>query len=552
MPPPSARGLTPAGSMEPGSSAEVREHLVEALNLDLIGPWADHVHAGERLPGWVRPSNWYLTGFLIPSGTDPERSADADEDDDLDETPASGGLAEESAEERRAAKKGFFPSSMGLSFLVAREADALAVIVRWGDYERAEAGGCGRKDRAGLAAGGPTNARYGVPLSRTGAPPEEHPEGHPVPDSNGLRLHVVRTAHQYRGAHGDPGGGRARCRCSWVNRRRPGQGRPGPRLCLPGRDRGPRRTRLRAPAQPARRAGRGLGRAGGRSPLRGHSRVRHRSRCLRGLGGGGRRLPEAVYRVDSRAPTSRRRRRWRCPASSFRWTRSGHCRTGGPRRRRYGRLWISTAPGSHRGAKTSRRLWAHGTRRPTPPPVSGEGRSRCTRSPSEHDTIPPRSSCAGPASPRTGWSAGIAMLASDAAALDAFRVANRAVARALRQRFPRTLRRWSAPLARLPARLHPAERPRPHGSARSRPRDRGPALLPHRRRQDGGVPRPRGLRDGAAPAAPPGTERPPGRRRERHHAVHAAPAHPGPARPRVRPGLRAGAGTRGRRRCALR
>ena len=117
----------------------VRDHLVEALNLDLIGPWENHAHAGERLPGWVRPSNWYLTGFLIPSGTDPDRSADADEDDDLDETPDSGGLAEESSEERRAAKKGFFPSSMGLSFLVAREADALTVIVRWGDYERAEA-----------------------------------------------------------------------------------------------------------------------------------------------------------------------------------------------------------------------------------------------------------------------------------------------------------------------------------------------------------------------------------------------------------------------------
>jgi len=69
------------------ASAEVRERLVEALNLDLIGPGVDHALASECLPGWVRPSNWYLTGFLIPAGAPPEQSADADEEDDLDETP---------------------------------------------------------------------------------------------------------------------------------------------------------------------------------------------------------------------------------------------------------------------------------------------------------------------------------------------------------------------------------------------------------------------------------------------------------------------------------
>ena len=99
----------------------MRERLVEALKLDLVGPWAGHALADERLPGWVRPSNWYLTGFLIPSGTPPEKSADADEDDDLARFPnrrAGRGVDEE----RKAAKKGFFPSSMGLSFLVPKEA----------------------------------------------------------------------------------------------------------------------------------------------------------------------------------------------------------------------------------------------------------------------------------------------------------------------------------------------------------------------------------------------------------------------------------------------
>ena len=167
-------------------SVEVRERLVEALNLDLIGPWGGHALAAERLPGWVRPSNWYLTGFLIPSGTKPELSADADEQDDIDETPESSGLAEESSEERKAAKKGFFPSSMGLSFLVAADADALAVIVRWGDYEPARVEGAdGKSDSAWVRE---SNERT-VPVALSGA--GAHRRGdHAVPDSAGLTLHV--------------------------------------------------------------------------------------------------------------------------------------------------------------------------------------------------------------------------------------------------------------------------------------------------------------------------------------------------------------------------
>src|SRR6185295_14580891 len=116
---------------------DVRARLVEALKLDLVGPWASHALAEERLPGWVRPSNWYLTGFLIPSGTPPEQSADADENDDFELVPESAGPAEESNDERKAAKKGFFPSSMGLSFLVPKETHGLTVVVRWGDYKQA-------------------------------------------------------------------------------------------------------------------------------------------------------------------------------------------------------------------------------------------------------------------------------------------------------------------------------------------------------------------------------------------------------------------------------
>ncbi len=166
----------------PPDSPAVRERLVEALNLDLIGPGANHELAAERLPGWVRPSNWYLTGFLIPSGTRPEDSADIDEDDDIDEVPESAGLAEESTEERKAAKKGFFPSSMGLSFLVAADTDILAVTVRWGDYERGEIEG---RD------GGKVPVWQRRPEERTVPVTLASSGNHPVPRSGGLSLYLA-------------------------------------------------------------------------------------------------------------------------------------------------------------------------------------------------------------------------------------------------------------------------------------------------------------------------------------------------------------------------
>ena len=129
----------------PNESAEVREEIVRALRLDLVGPWAGHPLADERLPGWVRPSNWYLTGFLVPRGAPADQRADADVDDDP-EVAESAGLGDNSTEDRRAAKKGFFPSSLGLSFLVGEGVEALEAVVRWGDYRRVEAEGDGGSD----------------------------------------------------------------------------------------------------------------------------------------------------------------------------------------------------------------------------------------------------------------------------------------------------------------------------------------------------------------------------------------------------------------------
>ena len=198
-------------------SSEVRDYLVKGLKLDLVGPCAGHDLADERLPGWVKPSNWYLTGFLIPSDTPFEDRSDLDEDESLDEVPEIAGLAEESAEERRAAKKGFFPSSMGLSFLVSDRTESLHVTVRWGDYEAGEVEGTDGK---------PIPVWQRTAEERTVDITLSDPPDQKVPESGGLRLHVVSRQIDVQRLAGLPQGARS-VSVFLVNRRPPVPGNPG-------------------------------------------------------------------------------------------------------------------------------------------------------------------------------------------------------------------------------------------------------------------------------------------------------------------------------------
>lgn len=169
----------PAG---PATSLEARSRLVEALQVELVGPSSGHRFSHERIPPWYRPTTWYLTGFLVPTDTPPEHRSDDDEEDDFADLDTDGSNPEESVEERRAAKRGYFPSSMGLSFLLPPEARELTITVRWGDYKKEDS----------TEEEGPTSywQRY---------PREEHitvPTGKAthrklVPDSAGLIIHVV-------------------------------------------------------------------------------------------------------------------------------------------------------------------------------------------------------------------------------------------------------------------------------------------------------------------------------------------------------------------------
>jgi len=186
----------------PTTALDVRERIVEALELDLIGPWPGHELADERLPGRSRPSNWYLTGFLVPLDTSPDESGDVDAEEELAEVQTSTGPVEEGAEEPGAAKKGFFPSSMGLSTLVAKEARSLSLTVSWGDYARStyryEAAGDGEEKSVEVWQRTPREQPVGILLG-VGA---DQPRVVAVPESGGLQLHVLERAVPDSGADG--------------------------------------------------------------------------------------------------------------------------------------------------------------------------------------------------------------------------------------------------------------------------------------------------------------------------------------------------------------
>jgi len=185
--------MTADDIVPPQTSLEVRDRLVRALRLDLVGPGpadsssSGYDYAAERLPGRVRPSVWYLTGFLIPSDAPLEQRSDVDEDERLDEVPESAGSADEdSGGEQPAARRGFFPSSMGLSFMVPSAADELRVTVRWGDYTAQEIEAPdGESFKVWQRAA--REETIALPLAGEG----EQARPHPVPASGGLELNVV-------------------------------------------------------------------------------------------------------------------------------------------------------------------------------------------------------------------------------------------------------------------------------------------------------------------------------------------------------------------------
>lgn len=166
------------------TSADVRERLVEALRADLVGPFVPS--GDEVLP--QRPTRWYLTGFLAPSGA----AEDVRTDDTAQETLEVGDddtTDDAHAAERAAARKAFFPSSIGLSVFVRAESKHLGVRLRWADYhpvEERDAEGRRKSDLGGrrwqrrpLEAG---------PVAIDLARPRQALD---VPDSRGLKIYAT-------------------------------------------------------------------------------------------------------------------------------------------------------------------------------------------------------------------------------------------------------------------------------------------------------------------------------------------------------------------------
>lgn len=126
----------PTGTAPPASTpAEVRERLIEALQQDLIGPeraTAEDPHSEEILP--QAPSRWYLTGFLVPFEAPEDQRSTDDGEEELD-TLEEGSDGDDDAEPDKASgRRAFLPSSLGLSVLVDGQTEALRATVSWGDY----------------------------------------------------------------------------------------------------------------------------------------------------------------------------------------------------------------------------------------------------------------------------------------------------------------------------------------------------------------------------------------------------------------------------------
>jgi hypothetical protein len=119
------------------TSADVRAKLVETLHLDLVGPGPGHPLETEQLWERDRPSRWYLTGFLVPTNAPETQSHDPEAEEVIDAVVGSeDGTGDDDVEpDRPPARKAFLPSSLGISVLVPPGVTSLEAEVLWGDYK---------------------------------------------------------------------------------------------------------------------------------------------------------------------------------------------------------------------------------------------------------------------------------------------------------------------------------------------------------------------------------------------------------------------------------
>lgn len=123
------------------TSADIRAKLIETLQLDLVGPGPGHVLEEEQLRESEPPSRWYLTGFLVPTDAPESQRRDPEAEEEIDAVVGSDeGTGDDDVEPDKApARKVFLPSSIGISVLVAKGVRTLRAMVLWGDYRKVSA-----------------------------------------------------------------------------------------------------------------------------------------------------------------------------------------------------------------------------------------------------------------------------------------------------------------------------------------------------------------------------------------------------------------------------
>jgi len=215
-------------------SVDVRERLVHALGLDLIGPDRGSDLLDEVLP--QSPSRWYLTGFLVPVDADESQKTDETAVEEVD-SGGDGNGDDSVTPEQAAARRASFPSSMGLSLLLPAGAKELTATVRWGDYHLLDATDSADAPPEGESAD--AAARRTPPrwqrtereqTVRLELPPPADSSKEEVPGSHGLQLVVtVRLVQDAASFGGQVPKGTRSVSVFLVNRRTPvGDAAPDP------------------------------------------------------------------------------------------------------------------------------------------------------------------------------------------------------------------------------------------------------------------------------------------------------------------------------------
>lgn len=112
------------------TSQQIREKLVETVQLDLVGPSNDHDFAHEFLP--QSPQRWYLNGYLVPQAA-PEALRKT-KDEEITDEAATGSSGDDNDQPEPQGQVSYLPSSMGLSVLVGPHVSKITAVLRWGDY----------------------------------------------------------------------------------------------------------------------------------------------------------------------------------------------------------------------------------------------------------------------------------------------------------------------------------------------------------------------------------------------------------------------------------